>query len=63
MLRFILSILRQAFAGPRQRAFRSCAARSRSRVWGRPAPSAAACRRAWGLIRARYPLKDLVVPA
>ena len=63
MRRFVLLLLRQAFAWPCQSVPSIASPRVATRGPISRAPSAAACRRAWGKIRALYPLKDLVVPA
>ena len=63
MRRFVPLLLRQAFAWPCQPVPGITSRRVTTRESSRCAPSAAACRRAWGKIRALYPLKDLVVPA
>ena len=63
MRRFVLFLLRRAFAWPHWPSYRLAPRCMPPRDHDAAVPGAVTCRRAWGAIRARYRLKDLVVPA
>ena len=63
MRRFVLFLLRRAFAWPRWPSYRLAPRCRPPRDRAATALGTVACRRAWGAIRAWYRLKHLVAPA